>query len=192
MNRLNPQDPLTVDVLAGPGGELLVRQIPAVRRLCRRLVRDPERADELAQDALLVAWRRLEQFNGDSSFSVWVQGITRNICFNAIRRRSEVLLEDGVVEAESSERSALSAMQAQEREELLRRASRSLSPVEQEAVFLRYVEQLPQETITDLLELTEASGARGLLQRCRRKLERAIRAELAAMGLGSSFLRAGP
>ena len=69
-------------------------------------------------------------------------------------------------------------MRRSEREALFRRISAAtLEPVEQEVVYLRYVEQLPQDTITTLLDLKGASGARGLLQRCRRKLTRALRQE---------------
>lgn len=162
----------------------------AVRATCRALVRDPALAEELAQEALLVAWQKLPEFRGDAAFGTWLYGIARNVCRNALRRRRDALTEDGVLDPDDPQATVLSRMQREERELLLRDAAAAvLSPEEQEAVHLRYVEQLPQEAITDLLGIVEASGARGVLQRCRRKLERELRRRLDALGHGSSFAR---
>ena len=59
----------------------------------------------------------------------------------------------------------------------------------QEAVALRYVEHLPVDEITSLLGLTDKSGARGVLQRCKRKLKRELSRRLAELGHGTSFVR---
>jgi RNA polymerase sigma factor (sigma-70 family) len=83
----------------------------------------------------------------------------------------------------------LSRLRERERRELLRVAAAAvLDPREQEAVQLRYVDGLSQDSITALLGL-EGSGARGLLQRCRRKLGQELRRRLDAMGHGPSFVR---
>ncbi|MFZ5476357.1 MAG: RNA polymerase sigma factor [Myxococcota bacterium] len=162
---------------------------PAVRSACRRMTRDPAVAEELAQEALLVAWQKLPEFRGESSFSTWLWGITRNLCLNAARKRRDTLTEDGVLDVDDPGAGALSQMQRDEREELLRAAAEAvLTPLEQEAVHLRYVEMLSQDAITELLGIEQASGARGLLQACRRKLERELRRRLAELGHGSSFV----
>jgi len=160
-----------------------------VYAICYRFVRDPERANELAQETLLTAWRKLPEFRGDSRFGTWLYGIARGLCFNAVRRKQDLLSSDGVIETESPEQGALHKLRRREREELLRAAAAAvLDPQEQEAVHLRYVEHLPQARITDLLGLDEASGARGVLQRCRRKLQRELRQRLAELGHGTSFV----
>jgi DNA-directed RNA polymerase specialized sigma24 family protein len=58
----------------------------------------------------------------------------------------------------------------------------SLSPVEQQAIWLRCFERLPVDEVTRLLGLTTASGARSVLQSAREKLRRA----LARRGEGAS------
>ena len=55
--------------------------------------------------------------------------------------------------------------------------------------FQRYVEHLPVDEITSLLGLTDKSGARGVLQRCKRKLKRELSRRLAELGHGTSFVR---
>ena len=160
-----------------------------VYAICFRFARDPEMARDLAQETLLIAWRRLPSFRGESAFGTWLYGIARRVCYGAFRRKQDLLTADGLLDPASEEKGVLSAMGRREREDLLRSAAAArLDEQEQEAVYLRYVEQLPQDRITDLLGLTSASGARGLLQRCRRKLKAELQVRLAQLGHGTSFV----
>lgn len=160
-----------------------------VYAVCRRMTGNDEAAADLAQDTLLTAYRKLPTFRGDSAFGTWIYGIAKMLCLNAIRRRSEVLSEDGVFDAGDPSASVLSRMRKAEREELVRQASQSLSSLEQEAVYLRYVEDIPQDRITELLGITQASGARGVLQSCRRTLAKELHRRLEELGHGTSFIR---
>jgi DNA-directed RNA polymerase specialized sigma24 family protein len=56
---------------------------------------------------------------------------------------------------------------------------RHLDPLEREAIWLRCYEGMPVEEITGLLGIDTASGARGILQRARRKLRAALAASQA-------------
>lgn len=163
---------------------------PQLYALCLRLIKNEARAEEIVQEALLVAYQKLPDFQGSARFGTWIYGITRNLCFNAVRKRGEQLSEDGLIEPASAEMNTLALLQREEREALLVQASKELSPLEQEAIYLRYVEGLPQQQITDILGLS-GSGARGLLQRCRRKLRRELQARLQELGHGESFVREG-
>ncbi|MFH1466978.1 MAG: sigma-70 family RNA polymerase sigma factor [Pseudomonadota bacterium] len=167
---------------------LFARHQQRVFRVCLRFSGDPETARELAQEALLVAFRKLPEFEGQARFGTWLYGIARNLCLNRLRKKGELLSEDGIVEVGDPGVSALTALTRQERETLVREAAASLTDEEQEAVHLRYVEGLPRECIEGLLGLGDGQ-ARVVLQRCKRHLQREVRARLAAMGHGSSFLR---
>jgi RNA polymerase sigma-70 factor (ECF subfamily) len=156
---------------------------------CQRMVGDPERARELAQEAMLVAYSKLGEFRGDAAFYTWLYGIARNLCFRAVAKKRDLLADDGVLEAEDPHTGVVASLRRAEREALVRAAAETLTPLEQEAVYLRYVEQLPQERITEILGLDASSGARGLLQRCRRKLGRELSRLLGEMGHGTSFIR---
>jgi len=176
--------------LVGQLDELFAGQQSRLFGLCLRMVHNAEHAQELTQDTMLTAYRNLHKFRGDSSFSTWLYSIARNLCLNAIRRRGELLSNDGVIEVNAPGLSALSQLRQHEREALITAAAQAvLSPIEQEAVHLRYVEGLPQDTITDVLDIEDKSGARGVLQRCRRKLQRELRERLVLLGHGSSFVR---
>ncbi len=174
-------------------GQVLASLQPDVQRLCRRYVSDHQQAEELAQDALATAFDHIRSFRGEASFRAWVLAIARNHCRNAARKHGETLTADGVLDADADVAPVVSTLQWAEREHLIREAAAAvLSPLEQEVVHLRYVEQLSQDAITELLELDGKSGARAVLQRSRRKLQRAIRAKLVDMGHGSSFVRKPP
>lgn len=58
---------------------LVIRALPVVRGLARRLTGDPEEGDALAQDALVAALEKLESHRGQAAFSTWV-------CAIALRR----------------------------------------------------------------------------------------------------------
>lgn len=162
-----------------------------VHGLCLRMTGDPERARELTQETLAVAWQRIDEFEGRARFSTWIHAIARNLCLNAIRKKGELLTHDGVLDPDDDTVGVLARLQQAEREALLQQAAAAvLDDQEQEAVWLRYGEGLGQDDITRILDLP-GTGARGLLQRCRRKLGRELRRRLVELGEGSSLMRGG-
>jgi RNA polymerase sigma-70 factor (ECF subfamily) len=188
MSSPTPEHPPDHELLAayrrGPDGEpgrraagaLLARYRARVYAWCRRMVRNHEEAMDLAQVVMLKAWRSLPGFDGRSAFSSWLFAIARNECLTALRPKSlkrdpgvdpEWLLvehdEPGVLLETREEEQAMEA--------LLRE---TLSPLEQDAIWLRCFERLPVEDVTRLLGIGGASGARSTLQSAREKLRRAL------------------
>lgn len=160
----------------GAAGELLGRYTGRTYSWCFRLVGNHDRALDLSQDALLKAWRALPSFRGGSRFSTWLFSIVRNECLTALRPKSlkadpqvdpvELLIEHEDPPAVLITREEEDAMEA-----LIEEA---LSPVEQEAIWLRCFERLSVPDVTRILGLTHASGARSVLQSAREKLRAAL------------------
>ncbi len=170
--------------------QLFAAEQDLVYATCYRYVGQPEWARELAQDSLLLAWQKLSSFRGEARFRTWLVGIARYQCLNAIRKKADLLTEDGLVEVSDSSGSVLGALRRQEREGLLRDAAAAvLDETEQEAVWLRYGEHLPLAQIGEVLGLESSSGARGVLQRCKRRLSRELRRRLEELGHGMSLVR---
>jgi RNA polymerase sigma-70 factor (ECF subfamily) len=67
-------------------GELVDRHRAAVYRAALAALRSPADAEDAAQDAFLLAFRRLDSFRGDASFKTWLLTITWHQAIN--RRRS--------------------------------------------------------------------------------------------------------
>ncbi len=71
--------------------QLLRRHQGMVRAQLRRLLHgDEARADDLAQETFLLAWRKLHQFRGEARFSTWLYRIAYSCFLQANRKRSAV------------------------------------------------------------------------------------------------------
>jgi RNA polymerase sigma-70 factor (ECF subfamily) len=57
----------------------------AVYAFCLRLLKDASRAEDVSQQTLLRAHRRLSTFNGGSSLRTWLFGIAKNCALDALR-----------------------------------------------------------------------------------------------------------
>lgn len=67
--------------------QLLRRHQGMVRAQLRRLLSgDDATADDLAQEAFIIAWRKLDQFRGDARFSTWLYRIAYT-CFLQSHRK---------------------------------------------------------------------------------------------------------
>ena len=83
----------------GAFGELVRRHGGTVRALVRRMGADPALADDLAQDAFIVAFERMRDFRGEGSFAGWVRRIAARLYVKKVRRRLDAALNAGLDEA---------------------------------------------------------------------------------------------
>lgn len=58
-----------------------------VYRLCLHMLRQPQEAEDAAQEAMLRAYRALPRFMGVSRFSTWLYRIAKNTCLDRLRRQ---------------------------------------------------------------------------------------------------------
>ncbi|WP_428503306.1 RNA polymerase sigma factor [Roseateles sp.] len=137
---------------------LLRRHQGMVRALLRRLTRgDAARADELAQEAFLQAYRALPAFRGEARFRSWLYRIACN-CFlqqqrlgaSELAQRSESLAEDdGAWEPAAGAQAELPQQVALRLD--LGRALARLSAPEQEAIVHCYLAELSHSEAAALL-----------------------------------------
>ena len=151
---------------------LLARHQDRVYVWCYRYVRDHERALELAQEVLMKAFRGLPRYEPRARFSTWLYTITRNCCLGELRKPS--LLEALDFEPDTLQSGLPGPAQSLAENELWRLIDLTLDPQEKEALHMRCFEGLSVAAITEFLGLETASGARGVLQRARRKLQSAL------------------
>ena len=71
--------------------QLMRRHQGMVLAQLRRLLHgDEARADDLAQETFLLAWRKLDQFRGEARFSTWLYRIAYTCFLQARRKQSSV------------------------------------------------------------------------------------------------------
>jgi len=145
-----------------------------VYALCLRLTGWPDLAEELAQEAFVRAWEKLDTFRGEARITTWMHRLTVNVVHNALRRRSRwrdrpeepetlEVLGGGVEPGSPVSRVALERAIA----ELPERAR---------MVFVLYdVEGYPQEEIAEMMEITVGT-VKSQLHRARRLLRGALSA----------------
>jgi RNA polymerase sigma factor (sigma-70 family) len=159
--------------------ELYRRYRPRIAAYARRKVRDPARAEDIAQDAFFSALRRMRATDAEIAFKPWIFEIARNAAIDHWRRtsRAEEISVEEDERLRQSDRVRLtgaagpdSALVEKERFEHLRGAFDELSDVHTRILVLRELEGLSYREIAERLELTESS-VQSALFRARRRLE---------------------
>ena len=69
-----------------------------VLRLALNLLRSPEDASDVYQEAFLRVYRNLHTFRFDCSFHTWLYRIVTNLCLDALRKRKVRREETSVIE----------------------------------------------------------------------------------------------
>src|SRR5437667_2064052 len=67
--------------------DVLSRRLPAVDRSAYRFLGNAADAEDAVQDALLSAYKNLDQFRGQSQMSTWLTAIVSNCARMQLRRR---------------------------------------------------------------------------------------------------------
>lgn len=161
--------------------ELFRRHHVKVARWCLSVIGNRESAADLAQEICVKAYQNLSYFKGQSKFSTWLYSITRNHCLNAVRSRNsapEMESEEMVVETlpDLGSDSPLASVERKQQAEIARQLINETLEETEKAVFtLHFGEELPLDTITRMLKLDNASGAKAYLVSAKRKLDRAAR-----------------
>ena len=151
-------------------------QVPVVHYVRHLAGRGSADAEDVAQDAVLRAWRHIADYDPRFAFSTWLFTIARRTWLNqtraARRRRSR---EAAVAVADSSSSAALVAVIATERATRLWQVARAeLSEREFTSVWMRYVEDKPVAEIAVVLA-KPVDTVKVILFRARRRLKPFVR-----------------
>jgi len=74
----------------------LVRELPYLVRLAARLVRDPDQAEDCAQETIVGAWRRQDQLRDPAALSAWLRRSLVNRIIDRSRAHHDELDIDAV------------------------------------------------------------------------------------------------
>jgi RNA polymerase sigma-70 factor (ECF subfamily) len=163
--------------------EQLVRTYDqSVLRLAMNLLRSPEDARDVYQEAFLRVYRNLDSFRFDCSFHTWLYRIVTNICLDQLRKRKVRKEETAVVETsdgpidrmetyqeEAAEADPERTMWNRELRQRIESALVGLTPRERMVFELRHYQGLRLRNIGEMLGTTE-EAAKNCLFRATQKM----------------------
>jgi RNA polymerase sigma-70 factor, ECF subfamily len=158
------------------GDERAMRQLwslhaPRIDALVRRLIPDPDRAADVAQEVWIQIFRALPSFRGDSQFGTWAHRIAVNGTLNAIRRAKRV----DFAEAGGPVQEDTVAVEPDDEAPFVRasiiEAANRLAPGARTVFVLHDIEGYTHEEIAESLGITPG-GSKSQLFKARAKLKR--------------------
>lgn len=84
VRRVGQGDPAAIQAM-------VARKLPRMLALAHRMLGDPVEAEDVAQDAMLRAWRQAPRWTpGKAKFDTWLHRVALNLCYDRLRRRREI------------------------------------------------------------------------------------------------------
>lgn len=128
-------------------------------RLCLRMMGNEQDAADVAQEAIVRAWRSLSTYKGHSRFSTWLYRVTSNVCLDELRKRKRYAAESiqemeevGYEQVDTGDTPEIAVERAELRREL-EVAIGQLSAEQRTALVLRDVQGLTYDKIAEILDL---------------------------------------
>ncbi len=163
---------------------LLKKYRNLVYHVMMKMVRNPQEAEDLSQEAFIKAFNALASFNDEFAFSTWLMKIATNNCIDFLRKKKlktysidePIQYKDDQVRMElpaadpNPERQLLNA----ERSIMIDEAIQSLPPRYRHVIVLRHKEEKSYEEIAEILKLPLGT-VKARIFRAREMLNKKIR-----------------
>ena len=153
-------------------GELYLEHSRAIYYLCLRMLSDPDKAEDATHDVFIKAFRKMNQFRGESSWRTWLYRIAINHCHNLqaawherhmLTNADEAVWENTPTQTDSP----LRVLETKELGERIQKTLDGLPPEYRLLLLLVADEQLSYEEVGALTEQS-ADAVRGKLHRARK------------------------
>ena len=132
--------------------DALVREhLDSVYRVAYSVVRDSALAEDVAQDAILKAWKALPTFRGESSMRSWVLRITHNTAISTLRRRREEYRDPSLLPEKETRATTESEAVGHLSIDAFEEALDKLDELSRSIIVLREVEGLSYEEISEMV-----------------------------------------
>ncbi len=160
--------------------EIVVKYKDKIYNLCRHMLRDPQNAEDAAQDVFLKAYQALPKFKPEASLYTWLYRIAANTCIDYKRKpiwesifgnseEGERLVHDRASDAPSPEQ----LYQSKEIDRALQEGLAKLSPKLRAIIVLKEMEELSYEEIAETLEISMGT-VKSRIARAREELKKAM------------------
>ena len=144
----------------------------AIYYLCLRLLSDPDKAEDATHDVFFKAFRKMDQFRGESSWRTWLYRIAINHCRNLQQAWNERHMLSNADEAvfENAASKTDSPLRVLETKELGKRIQKALDglPSEYRLILLLVADQQLSYEQVGVLTSQSSDAVRGKLHRARK------------------------
>ena len=154
------------------------RYAERVHRVCRRMLANPQDAQEAAQESFLKIYQALGRFNGRYQLGAWIARIATNVCLDQLRARARRPIDD--VQLEMLELGGDPQVERDDPEFILLNKAEgrrlhatllALPPMHRAAIVLRDIEGFSYLEIAETLDMSEGQ-VKALLHRARAGFKR--------------------
>jgi RNA polymerase sigma-70 factor (ECF subfamily) len=161
-SRVSPSDDQSAieKVLAGDVSafeEIVRRWQGPLINLAYRFCRDRGRAEEMAQEAFLRAFRGLAQWRNEAAFSTWLFALATNLYRSELRRIPARTVSIDDVREPADPRASDGGLEDYDRDAAVRRAVLALPPKYREALTLFYFHEMDVPAAARSLGLPEGT-----------------------------------
>lgn len=142
---------------------LLMKYRNLVYHVMYKMVRNPQEAEDLTQEAFIKAFNALASFKEEFAFSTWLMKIATNNCIDFLRKRKlqtysideplQYKDQEVKIELPASDPTPEKRLLTAERKQMIDDAIDSLPPRYRQVIILRHKEEKSYEEIAELLEL---------------------------------------
>lgn len=156
-------------------GAALAARGPSLVRFAQSITRDRDRAEDLAQEALLRAFERRDHLDEIADLDAWLRRVVHNLAIDGIRRDREIAVEDveGKWMADEYTVDAADVVLAAETRAELEDALVRLPAIYRAAVVLHDMEGLTVKQISEIADI-DLPAAKQRLRRGRMTLVTAL------------------
>lgn len=142
-------------------GQLVHLHQDMVFSLSLSLLKNRQDAEDLSQDVLVKAYRMLPQFKGLAPFKGWLYRITYHEGLNRLkkikRQRSTLDLDEHVGDAAAVATENLEAIEASDKQRMIRQALDHLTPEDRVLVHAYYFEEMSIREICEITGLSDSN-----------------------------------
>ena len=169
--------------------EILMREnAEMLLAFLRSNLSDGHVVDDLFQETMIVAWRRLDDFDQERSFGKWLRGIASNLMLAHFRKlgKAEVAVEQETLdwlETRFAKIQSLKGDSFADKLELLRECVAALPEKYQTTIQARYHQQLSLEQMVDQLRVA-LETIKKRLYRAKSQLGQCMEKKLLAIEVG--------
>ncbi|MGA4838148.1 RNA polymerase sigma factor [Streptomyces sp. G45] len=149
---------------------------PHVRKFARTLCASPQDAEDAAQEAMIILYRKIGTLRATGALASWMFRIVRHECLRQVRLLVSRRRDDAPTELEApAEPSAEDAVLRGLEAERIAAAVSALPREQRQVLILRDVQGLPGKTVADMLGLSNAA-MKSRLHRARTALRQSLTA----------------